>query len=394
MEGLRIICKYYQTCHSHLAINSQPPRSSLPHLLRGNLKVNHALHFRSAKTLKHLDLRLGTPELGLQSWAVPKGMPHPGEKRLAVPQPVHSYDYKNFEGEIPEGYGKGTVLPGLVGNALITKNTPDQLNFSLIDKQRPERYTIVNTKGGNGLLLNSTPQTADPAIFDKQHYKTVLQDKVKDLIAKGYALSPKLDGASEVVEVHPDKLEVMSVRPGADNLPIIHTERIGGLTGLNNPPELVGTRMRAELIGERQGKAIPLQELSGMLNSRISKALADKKNNGVRLRLHAFDQMDGSPAFRNRMAALQNIISRLNNPALSQAPVVYGSSATALLNKIRAGKYPLTDEGVVLTDPDTPGAVPIKAPITQDNDVRIEDILPADNKTGNPRAGKVAAGCL
>ena len=228
----------------------------------------------------HTDLRLGNAALGLMSWALPKGLPAYGEKRLAVPQPVHDYDYKDFEGIIPEGYGKGTVLPGLAGNAIITKNTPAKLDFSLIDKQRPERYSLITTKGG-ALAINTTPQTADPAIYNKIHYKTILQDKVKELLDRGYALSPKLDGASEVVEVHPDKLEVTSVRPGADGKPIVHTERIGGLTGLNNPKELVGQKFRAELIGERAGRAIPLQELSGMLNSRIYKAITDKAGKGT-----------------------------------------------------------------------------------------------------------------
>lgn len=59
---------------------------------------------------KHVDVRIGNPELGLLSWAAPKDLPaEEGEKRLLIPQPVHTYDYKDFQGQIGSGYGRGQV---------------------------------------------------------------------------------------------------------------------------------------------------------------------------------------------------------------------------------------------------------------------------------------------
>lgn len=112
----------------------------------------------------HYDFRLEMEGV-LKSWAVPKGPSlNPADKRLAMMVEDHPYDYRTFEGIIPEGnYGAGTVIVwdegtyepiDKAGNKITEKELLKQLkagNFHIIMKGKKIRgeYTLVHLKRDN-----------------------------------------------------------------------------------------------------------------------------------------------------------------------------------------------------------------------------------------------------
>jgi len=111
----------------------------------------------------HYDFRLEMDGV-LKSWAVPKGPSmNPSVKRLAMMVEDHPYDYKNFEGIIPEGnYGAGTVMVWDEGTyepiepvkgrggqekKLLEELESGSLKFILHGKKLQGEFALVKTKG-------------------------------------------------------------------------------------------------------------------------------------------------------------------------------------------------------------------------------------------------------
>ena len=102
------------------------------------------VHEHHARNL-HWDLRL---ESGgkLKSWAVPKQIPlRKGVRRLAIKVPDHPLDYAKFEGEIVEGYGKGTVKIWDNGNYSFIEKTPTKIVFMAQGKKLRGKFALIKT---------------------------------------------------------------------------------------------------------------------------------------------------------------------------------------------------------------------------------------------------------
>ena len=109
----------------------------------------------------HYDFRLEV-DGALKSWAVPKGPSlDPNVKRLAMMVEDHPYDYKDFEGNIPEGnYGAGNVIVwdhgtyiptdnsnGSIDNKLKSDIHKGKLSFILKGKKLKGVFSLVKLKG-------------------------------------------------------------------------------------------------------------------------------------------------------------------------------------------------------------------------------------------------------
>jgi bifunctional non-homologous end joining protein LigD len=135
----------------------------------------------------------------LKSWAIPKGPSlNPEDRRLAMMVEDHPYDYKDFEGIIPEGnYGAGTVIVWDEGTyetlepqksikeeekSLLAQLKSGSLKFRLFGKKLKGEFALVHIKNNNGsgenawLLIKHRDDFASTTDITKKA-KSVLSDK-------------------------------------------------------------------------------------------------------------------------------------------------------------------------------------------------------------------------
>lgn len=330
----------------------------------------------------HEDLRIGTPS-GLLSWAVPKELPEGPEKRLAVRQPVHTWSYKDFQGRLGHGYGKGTVEKVEETPVVILKRSPSHIMFTRGDRKNAPIYNLVQTRDKNWLLsIKQENQPAQIKSYSKEHFKSIPIDDVAALISTGSAISPKIDGAGALAYLGKGGISVYGIRNDKRGLKPEYTDYIGGLRGVQVPKDLRGTILRGEVYGEQQGRSIPPNELAGILNSNLTTAVNKRRADGIKLLLGALAvNKDGTDIYDP--LAIQLITKRLGAQPIVAIPTYKGQDALRLLSSIRSGQLPLTGEGVVVHQA---GKRPVKAKLTDDYDVVIDNIFPAQTQTGT-RAG-------
>lgn len=354
---------------------------------------------------EHLDFRIGDPEIQFLSWAIPKAkLPEPNERLLAVQQPLHEYDYGKFEGRIEEGYGKGEVKLEKYGKVLVTDIEPGKIHLTIISDRYPTRLTLFrpnNFKDKDWLILNNTPNK--PIDYEKIHMKQIKEDKLKEFLEENLSgpvyASPKIDGAHVIVLIKDGKLEVFSYRVSkVHGGNILHTERLFTIRPkVKIPDRLNNTILKGELYAVQQKgdqeEVIPVNELSGLLNSSIYKTYQDAAKKHVRFKIGLFDiykygdtlidpeAMD----YKDRLKLVREFLPQLDQKIFHIIEPVEGAEQVIKLwDIVKAGKHPLTTEGIVLY----PGkGYPIKLKTTQERDVYIREILPGQGKYKGNAAG-------
>jgi DNA ligase D-like protein (predicted 3'-phosphoesterase) len=349
--------------------------------LRAKQMVNLIIQKHDAiKAKLHYDLRIGTKDTGLFSWAVPKGMPSAGKKHLAIRQPLHDYSYGQFEGTIPENqYGGGTVKKEEEGKLLLTKVEPNKIHFTVAHRKYPSRYVLIRPDAGiggkehNWLLMNTTPRSPLVPDYRKEHFKLVPGDKVESVLKNlqpGATVQEKIDGALSLTKILKDKIEVLSYRrskqePGGN---ILHTEKVfSGIPEVKVPKKYIGSVLEGELYGTKNRRALSPQALTPILNSSLAKSLDDQKANKVKLRQMVFDikQLGNKKVDWNvtphheRMEHVRNILGSLGEQdgqwtkaikSTFHVPTEAETSEKALrtYQSIVEGTNPKTREGVIV----------------------------------------------
>jgi len=352
---------------------------------------------RARRAGEHYDVRMGSPEMGLFSWAVRKGMPQPGQKHLAIRQPLHEHGYKSFEGEIPSGYGAGHVSKHDEGRVLITKVSPTSIHFTTAHHRYPERYLLTRGADPNKwLLINTTKTEVIP--HDKVRYTNVPAKQVDSILSRlapGSTVQAKIDGAAALTKLFKDHVEVVSYRAAKDSgRPIVHTERVfHGRPDLKIPSDLVGSILRGELYGvDSKGKAIPPQQLGGLLNSAIGKSIEHQQAGGIKLKKMLFDiqQLGNKPvssdvSYAQRRAMLERVLSHLPSDVFHlPEEAKTAPEAMKLWKRIVSGQHPLTREGIVIHPA---VGTPQKVKLRQEYDVYVRDIFPGMGKYQGVGAG-------
>ena len=347
------------------------------------LTLARQLHTTRNGQRTHEDLRIGN-ESGLFSWAVPKGIPtEEGQKRLAIRQPVHNFDYGRWEGEIKSGYGKGTVKLLENGPVVILKNTPDKIQWTRGTSQDSPIYTMIRTRNGNMIVtIKAKDQPTIVTSYRKGHFPSVPIDRVADMIDQGARVRAKIDGSSVLAYLGKNGIRAFGTRVGANGLRPEYTSILGPeIRNAKVPADLQGRLIRGELYGVRNGKPIHPNELSGLLHSNLVNAIDTKQKRGIHLLIAAL--AENKNGIDDWYTGADDLVAKLNNPSIHAMPPVTGEAAKRLVDKIVAGKYPLTHEGAVLS---LPNGKTYKSKKRDDYDAIIREIFPADTK-GTPRAG-------
>jgi len=179
----------------------------------------------------HYDFRLELDGV-LKSWAVPKGPSmDPDVKRLAMMVEDHPYDYKDFEGSIPEGnYGAGNVIVWDNGTYTTADEESDSarktlkadlnkghLSFILNGKKLKGEFSLIKLHGKQEnawLFMKKKDKYATDADILKKDKSVLSNQTLESLEKKAKSASKKEDAVDEdaVKESTPKKTKTAKAK--------------------------------------------------------------------------------------------------------------------------------------------------------------------------------------
>ena len=328
----------------------------------------------------HKDVRIGTPDTNLFSWATKKDFPVEVGKPIALHrQPLHSHAYGQYEGDIGPGYGEGSVSKALQRKILITKNDPSGFSFTAAEGN-PDRYRFKAPDSESdpwmAFKAGPTPDLTHP----KFHMKSVPIDDILANLPEDntFSIQPKVDGALQALRWRNDKPEILSHRLSKrTGRQIERTEHLFGMRP--DVPRPMGITSGMELLGEftaeKDGRPLEPQATGGYLNSSLAKA-TEARNSGLNTKLRLFDIAGSNLPPSERRKLLEAASSSL--PGVEVMPEENTrEGAKEMIRQILAGTHPLTKEGVIYRGHD---GVPVKGKVLDDSDVVISGTFPGKGK--------------
>ena len=282
------------------------------------------------------------------------------------------------------------------------------------------------------------------ATDDEKYVYDLTVSETHNYVANGIVVSNSL------YKLYADRAETLSYRMSTKGKPIIHTYRVGSYKGVSIPKKFVGTKLRGELYGVqlpkepkqpisynewkqslrtnleqskrkfwrlKQGdraralqeyrklgvgaeydpymvlKAIPPQELGGLLNSSTAKSLMEQAKRRIKIRAALFNVLEHqgkkipmTAPYPERLALLKEVVQHLP-PDIFTIPPTYTSPGEMerAWKAVQSGKMPLTREGMVFWP--TKGGKPTKAKLREDTDVVIKKIFPGKGKNTGAAGG-------
>ena len=330
---------------------------------------------RAKRAGRHNDLRLCDARGNAHSWAIRK-MPDKGKSSFAFQTFTHSRKYIDFEGEL-RGYGAGSVSLADRGLALIHSADDNKVNYSVVHGRDSQDYSLVRLGDKTWIIHNTsapTPPAGKPKYKDLDWDESVADDP-------NVVIGAKIDGGHAIIMLEPGKrARAYSPRNTKEGKPIEYTHKIPGLWDVK-----WGGKGSTELRGEvaavgKDGRPLHVSVTSGLLNAGLLTSI-EKQTKGPKLQVFLFDvtKYNGKDMrqlpYTERMRLVTDIASK--HPGMRVAPTaVEKSDKLRMLRTIKAGKYPLTAEGVVVWGHKGPA----KMKTGKEFDVFIRDIYRGTGK--------------